>query len=299
MRSMLDKKKKLKVAIPHRIDAILFEHGFRGADNVEVTLVPPREIPRLLHEREVDAALAPSVMFFQGDYVIIPDAAISTFHRIGTELLVSRCKLEEVRSIAFMRQPDTSRTILEIVLRELFPEVPFKFEIGTGNPLRDLEKCDAAAISGSGAWGLAADIRTYDVGEFWVRLTELPAVFSLWLSPKELSEERRLEASKQVMEAKKRGLREIDRVVKLARERVTLSKYRLIEYLTLNVDYDLFSRQVKSLKLLGKMMQEYRLLPKGKEIDLEFATRRTHVSLFTEVFGRGDNEGVDDLLFEE
>jgi predicted solute-binding protein len=286
---------RIRIAIPVRLDAVLFEYGLAMDRGVDVTIAPVRDVPRLLHERAVDCALVPSVMYFQGDYLIVPDAAISTFMHMSTELLVSRLKLDEVRSVAFPRQPDTSRTILEIALRELFPEVPYRFEIGTGNPFSDLEKCDAAVVTGEGAFGLPNDLRKYDIGEFWVRLTELPAVFYLWLTPAELSETRRERAYAHIIKAKKTGLAQSDKVLRFAQNRITLNRYRLIEYLTVDIDYDLFSRQVKSLKALSDYMASYKLIKEGNQKGIEFASRRNHISIFEELLGK-DEESADDVV---
>jgi len=236
-------------------------------------------------------------MYFQGDYEIVPDAAISTFFEIGTEILVSSKPLAEMRSVAFSRMPDTSRVILEVALRELFPEIPYRFEIGTGNPFKDLESCDASVVTGEGAFGLPDDYHLYNVGEFWVRLTELPAVFYLWLVPAELPVPAKQRAYAHVMLAKKTGLAKIDKVVRLAQERVTLNRYRMIEYLTVELDYDLFIKQVKSLKILGEYMSSFKLIQEEKRRDLVFATQRSHVSVFEEVFGAGD-VSIDDIVLD-
>jgi len=288
---------KIKIAVPARLDAILFEYSLKKMKDIELTIAPAREIPRLLHDRKVDCALVPSVMYFQGDYEIVPDAAISTFFEIGTEILVSSKPLAEMRSVAFSRMPDTSRVILEVALRELFPEIPYRFEIGTGNPFKDLESCDATVVTGEGAFGLPDDYHLYNVGEFWVRLTELPAVFYLWLVPAELPVPAKQRAYAHVMLAKKTGLAKIDKVVRLAQERVTLNRYRMIEYLTVELDYDLFIKQVKSLDLLGEYMSGFKLIQEEKRRDLVFATQRSHVSVFEEVFGAGD-VSIDDIVLD-
>jgi predicted solute-binding protein len=295
------KKAKVKIALPHRLDAILFEYGLAKDNDVELVVDLPHRAADLLAHRVVDCALVPSVMYFQGDYMIVPDVAVSTYVQMGSELLVSKKPLPEVRSVAFPNQPDTSRTMLEIALRELFPEIPYRFEIGVGNPHTDLERCDGAVISGEGAFGLPEGLHKYDVGEFWVRITELPAVFSLFLVSADMPLERRNEIYARVIKAKQTGLAQSDKVVRMAQERVTLNRYRLIEYLTVNLDYDLFSRQVKSLKLLGEYMADYKLIPDDRRKELEFATHRSHVSLFEEVFGVGTAEdaSLDELFSDE
>lgn len=288
---------KTRIAVPSRLDAILFEYGLSKDPGVDLTVAPPREIPRLLQDGIVECALVPSVMYFQGDYLIVPDVSVSTFNELSTEILVSKTPLQDVRSVAFPRQPDTARTIIEISLRELFPEIPYRFEIGTGNPFKDLEKVDATVISGEGALGVPSDIKHYNIGEFWVRLTELPAVFYLWLVPAELPVAAREKAYAHVMLAKKTGLAQSDKVVRFARERVTLNKYKMIEYLTVEIDYDLFSKQVKSLDELCLLMVDYRLIPEDKKKPLEFATVRSHVSVFEEIFGVPE-EGIEDVLLD-
>ena len=288
---------KIRIAVPSRLDAILFEYALRKDKDVDLTVAPPREVPGLLQDGIVDCALVPSVMYFQGDYLIVPDAAVSTFYQLSTELLVSRISLQDVRSVAVPRQPDTARAILEIALRELFPEIPYKFEIGTGNPFKDLDRVDAAVISGEGALGVPRDFKHYNIGEFWVRLTELPAVFYLWLVPAGLPVATRERAYAHVMRAKKTGLAQSDKVVVFARDRVTLNRYKMIEYLTVEIDYDLFSKQVKSLGELCDYLVDYRLIPEEKKKPLEFATSRSHVSVFDEIFG-GAEEGIEDVMLD-
>ncbi len=294
---MNEPKSKVRIAVPSRLDAVLYEYALKKDSGVDLTLAHPREVPGLLRDGIADCALVPAVMYFQGDYLIVPDAAISTFTELSTEILVSRIPLQEVKSVAVPRQPDTARTILEISLRELFPEVPYKFEIGKGNPFKDLEKVDAALISGEGALGVPPTFKRYNIGEFWVRLVELPAVFYLWLVPADSPAELRERAYAHVLRAKKTGLANSDKVVQYARERVTLNKYKMIEYLTVEIDYDLFSKQVKSLEEMCQLMVDYRLIPEEKQKPLEFATARSHVSVFEEVFGVSE-DGIEDVLLD-
>ncbi len=287
----------VRIAIPARLDAVLFEYALRMNKRVELLIAPPRDIPRLLFERKVDCALVPSVMYFQGDYLIIPDVSISTFYRMTTEVLVSSKQLIDVRSVALPRQPDSSRTILEIALRELFPELPYRFEIGTGNPYKDLENCDASVVSGEGALGIPDNLRKNNIGEIWVRMTDLPAVFYLWLTHADFPRKKLEEIYAHIILAKKTGLAQADRVMRYARDRVTLNKYKLIEYLTVQIDYDLFSQQVKSLRLLGDYMQTYKLIPEGRDVELKYATARSHVSIFESIFG-ATTESIDDLVID-
>lgn len=287
----------VRIALPSRLDAVMFEYGLLKDKAVELHLAPTKDIPRMLFERKVDCALVPSVMYFQGEYLIVPDVSISTFFRMSTEVLVSSKPLPDVRSVALPRQPDTSRVILEIALRELFPETPFKFEIGTGNPYKDLENCDAAVVSGEGALGIPDNMRKNNIGEFWVRLTDLPAVFYLWLTHADYHKSKLEAIYAHVMLAKKTGINQSDRVIRFARERVTLNKYKLIEYLTVEIDYDLFSQQIKSLRLLGDYLKTYKLIPEGKSTELKYATERSHVSVFESIFGT-TTQSIDDLVID-
>lgn len=150
----------------------------------ELTLDLPSRLAERLEAGQLDVALIPSVEYFRGtDYQIIPDAVIACRGPVWSVRLLSRVPVTQIQRLALDEGSRTSAAMVKILLHEkcgLSPEtVPFPIDA-------EPESVDADAILMIGdramhpARGVYREI--WDLGDRWVRWTELPFVFAMWVA---------------------------------------------------------------------------------------------------------------------
>jgi chorismate dehydratase len=143
----------------------------------------PSECARLLHARDVDVGLIPSIEYLRGGpYAIVPDLAIASRGPVASVALYTTRPMSDVRSIAMDTSSRTSIALVRVLCARLFRIQPTIESLGPDLDVM-LARCDAALIIGDNALFLdpAAHRATkIDLGEAWTRLTGLPFVYAFW-----------------------------------------------------------------------------------------------------------------------
>lgn len=161
-----------------------FEHGGLP-EGWELVYATPSELAGMLGRREIDVAPVSSFAYLaNSDFGYVPGICISSFGAVETVLMLSKVPAGEVRTVAADISSLSGRAMLRIVLAENFGVAP---EFVDAPPELDsmLARHDAALMIGNPA--MLADktgLHVIDLGEEWLKLTGLPAVFALWAGPK-------------------------------------------------------------------------------------------------------------------
>ncbi|MGH9488458.1 MAG: menaquinone biosynthetic enzyme MqnA/MqnD family protein [Terriglobales bacterium] len=99
-------------------------------------------------------------------------------------LLISRCLLPQVQTLALDRASRTSAALAQILLRQRFG-ASFSVDAGDANWQSALQRADAVLLIGDPALRLrisggAAEYEVHDLACLWREWTGLPFVFALW-----------------------------------------------------------------------------------------------------------------------
>ncbi len=144
----------------------------------------PAECARLLHAREIDLGLVPSIEYLRGPgpYHIVPGPAVTSHGPVASVALYTRRDLRDIRTVAMDTSSRTSVALVTVLLRRLHG-----LTIEPVAMAPDLEpmlaRADAALIIGDPALFLdhaSAGVRKLDLGEAWSGATGLPFVYALW-----------------------------------------------------------------------------------------------------------------------
>jgi chorismate dehydratase len=112
---------------------------------------------------------------------LLPDVGISSDGNVGSVLLFSKKKLDEIERVAMPTDSSTSRKLLMYLLAELGLN-PDTIEMGPN--LGDmLDKCDAALLIGDRAIDESTrrpELVKLDLGAEWKRVTGYPMVFGVF-----------------------------------------------------------------------------------------------------------------------
>src|SRR4029079_2819108 len=144
----------------------------------------PSECARLLHARETDLGLIPSIEYLRGPvpYQIVPGPAVTSRGPVASVAIYTRREPKDIRTIAMDTSSRTSVALATVMLQRRFDVA------ATPAPMApDLDamlgQADAALIIGDVALFLdhqAAGVTKIDLGEEWTAMTGLPFVYACW-----------------------------------------------------------------------------------------------------------------------
>jgi predicted solute-binding protein len=149
---------------------------------VELSLAIPSICAQEVEGGKTQIGLVPVAEVARQGLEIVPGVGITSLGPVRSILLFSRVPWTQVRTLAADMSSRTSVQLARVILRERFGVEP---EVTAYQP--DLEgmmrQADAALIIGDPALRidpLRGPFEWLDLGEEWLRLTQLPMVFAVW-----------------------------------------------------------------------------------------------------------------------
>ena len=147
----------------------------------------PSTCARLLHAREIDLGLIPSIEYLRGeDYHAVPDCAVVSDGPVASVAIFTRVPIDRVTTLALDTSSRTSVALTQVMTRKCFDIRP-RF-VDHGPDLEAMTRiADAALLIGDPA--LFADparlgLQKIDLGEAWRQFTGLPFVYAFWTGPR-------------------------------------------------------------------------------------------------------------------
>ena len=155
----------------------------RQSDRFALRFDVPATCASLLHDRQIDVGLIPSIEYLRRpDYLIVPDIAIASHGPVASVALFSSGPIDRIKSIALDTSSRTSAALLKILCQYRFRITP---EFVPHRP--DLDAMTygygAALLIGDPALDspyAALGLRKIDLGEEWTNMTGLPFVYAAW-----------------------------------------------------------------------------------------------------------------------
>jgi chorismate dehydratase len=150
------------------------EHGL-GAERIALSHHVPSELSRRLGAGELEVGLLPVVDLARiPELEIVPGLGITTRGPARSVLLVSRCPVESIASLALDSESRTSNVLARVLLAEVWRVRPTVVEAGAA--------ADAVVRIGDKALfdPPSSDTTVIDLGEAWTATTGLPFVFAAW-----------------------------------------------------------------------------------------------------------------------
>ena len=248
-----------------------FEHG-DAAKNFDIEYTVPSVCAAALAANAADIGIIPAFTYAEiPGLSIIPDIAIAAKDQVRSILLISKMKIEDVRTVAADTSSRTSAALLQVLFRkflggarQLQPHPPDLQQM-----LRDH---DAALLIGDSALQVPTDGGYYlfDLAHLWHQATGQPFVFAFWAVRRD-SLERKPEGLNLVhvfQQSRDHGL-EPANIVWTANEwskRLGLSTGMIEGYLTENIYYHLDSQACAGLELFLELSREIGLIARVPEL---------------------------------
>lgn len=240
--------------------------------NFKIEYMVPSLCAQKLREGVADIGIIPVITTATiPGLVVLPDVAIAALNKVRSIQLVSKCPMEEIRTVAVDTSSRTSVGLTQVLLtkffgghRELTPMPPVL------GPM--LEKCDAGLLIGDPAMVVKTDgLYAYDLAEVWRAKTGLPFVFAVWTVRREALDEMHagLDLPAIFRHSRDHGLQD-ESVRAIAREwapKMGLTEAEIVSYFRENIHYTLDAECRKGLALYFKLAAECGVIEKAPELE--------------------------------
>lgn len=230
-------------------------------NNFDFLYGPPAQLNKMMSEGLMHISSTSSIEYLRHaeQYKLLPDLAIGSRGPVQSVLMLSRRPIEELKNckVLVSSQTHSSAALLKILLTEYIPVHP---EYETGNATEILEKGerpDAILCIGDEALNLRKHEDypyKFDLGEEWIKWTGLPCIFGVWLVRRDVEEHDEVkQAIRSLVQAKKWGQDNIDRISKLTAEKSILTPEESRSYYD-GLVYNLGKQEIEGLKAFAKYL---------------------------------------------
>ena len=236
-------------------------YGLERSDRFAVRFDIPSECARLLHARETDVGLIPSIEYLRGPqpYAIVPGAAVTSKGPVASVAIYTRRDPRDIRTIAMDTSSRTSVALATVVLNRQFGAAPEAAPMAPDLAAM-LSRADAALIIGDVALFLdhaAAGATKIDLGEAWTAMTGLPFVYACWTGWPDALGRRDVEA---LLRARDEGVAQSDAVAAAYYPDDTPRQAAARHYLRDNIRYFLGDEELEGLKTFYRYAAELGLV---------------------------------------
>ena len=244
-----------------------FERGGAGKD-FEIEYTIPSKCAAALAAGRADIGIIPTITYAEiPELLILPNIAIAAKDSVRSILLVSKKRIEDVRTVATDTSSRTSVALTQILFakflgghREFTPHPPDLKAM--------LKDHDAALLIGDSALQISmhdTQYKLYDLGHDWRRLTGKPFVFAFWAVRLDAlhRQPRGMNLITTFQQSRDHGLLP-ENIAVLAEEwgpRLGMTKAEVTTYLTENIHYFLDRENHAGLQLFLSYAHEVGLIP--------------------------------------
>lgn len=228
----------------------------------------PSVLARKLRAGELDLALVSSIEYFRNPaYCIVPDISISAYSEMWSVKLFHRAPLADIRRVGLDPASESSNALLQIILQE-------KLQLGIELATLELGEDPLARADLDGFLKIGDPCLTFvpppgyealDLVAEWHTFTNLPFVFALWLTRKDLDLEG---MNTELFMAKREGLRHAEELARAAAPRLGMDYIRTRNYITRIVRYDLGRQELGGLDLFRRYLVRQAVVQPSAGFDL-------------------------------
>ena len=232
-----------------------------------VTNMLPSLCADALRSGVADAGIIPSIEYQRIEGLqIIPGLSVSSSGPVRSVLLLSKCPLDQIRSVALDTSSRTSACLVQILMARHYHIAPKIVAHAPDLPAM-LASCDAAMMIGDPA--LATDfpgLLVRDLADDWREMTGLPFVFAIWAIRSEALLAGQVGLMAAFQESAAYALAHLEQIVPEEQARTGLAPELILNYLTNNIDFSLGDQNIAGLRRFYQLAHELGLTPASKEI---------------------------------
>lgn len=240
-----------------------FEHPPHAAElatRYAVRYTQPAQCAADLLAGRADIGLIP-IAALTGDLAIVPGSAIASLHQVRSIQLILRGDrtLRTVRTVATDAASRSSLAYTQILFRTFLGTNPTFLPPATADPVRMLQRADAALLIGDPAL-LALERRAqieqaagpctwFDLAEQWIGYTGLPWVAAVWaVRPAAFTPATAAQLIRDLDQSREAGLAHREDLVREWTPRLAVPPETIRHYLTENIHYRLTPACVSAIE---------------------------------------------------
>lgn len=226
-------------------------HGLEDADRVDLSLSVPSGLLAGLREGRLDVALLPVIDFQRMEgLVVVPVGGIGCFGETLTVRIFSKRPVTEIRTLACDPDSHTSVALARVIFAERYGTSP-EFVDWRREDDRQ-QACDARLLIGDKVVceEPAGFEHQIDLGSAWRELTGLPFVFAVWTARAGVDLG---DLPGRLEEAKRRGLANVNEIVKRFAVPRGWPAGLALQYLTVYLKFDVGARQLEAIELFHRL----------------------------------------------
>ncbi len=256
-------QRRLRVGAVNYLNTKPLVYGLaRLAPQAELVFDLPSRLADQLAAGKLDVALIPSIETFQNpNYQIVSDACIACHGPVLSVKLFSRVPVERIRTLALDEGSRTSAALVRILLRERFGISPELEGLPIGEGL-SASAADAVLLIGDRAMhgqpGRFAAV--WDLGDEWVRWSELPFVFAMWTARAGVELDG-LDGA--LAAARDAGVAHLPQIAEAEAAALGLTVPQCLAYLRDNLYFYFGPREQRGLELFYRRAAQLGLAPEG------------------------------------
>ncbi len=220
----------------------------------------PSRLADSLAAGRLDVALIPCIELFQDPtYRVISDACIGCRGPVLSVKLFSRVPIDEIRTLALDEGSRTSCALVQVLLKRRFGIRPEATPLPIGAGLEEVDT-DAVLLIGDRAMHspVGKFVAVWDLGDQWVRWTELPFVFALWTARPDVET---VELEPALSAARDAGLANVEKIAATESAALGLTEPQCIDYLRDNLNFHFGHQEQQGLELFHRYAAELNLAP--------------------------------------
>ncbi len=207
------------------------------------------------------------------ELLLLPDLSISCRGRVLSVILASNYAIDDLngKKVLFSRESASAASFLKMIFNQ--KKITPVFEIGDVNDFEAVSKsADAALVIGDAAlthpWNRVFE-NCSDLGQLWYEMTGLPFVFAVWVVRRSFANEQPetvTQIHKLLLESKRMGYQNLDKVVDAGKNKLLLKDSIINEYFDL-LYCDLDNEKVKAMGMFFNFLFEQGIISEKAGID--------------------------------
>lgn len=157
----------------------------------QLTLDYPANLVKAIQEDRIDIGLLPVAAILQLDtFQVVSKYCIGAVGEVASVCLYSNVPIKEVKKVKLDYQSRTSVLLCKLMLKDFYKQ-PVEFIVADNDQeLLDFDDTSASLIIGDRALRLNGKTNyRYDLAAAWKEMTNLPFVFAVWVSKKNMPSE--------------------------------------------------------------------------------------------------------------
>jgi len=235
---------------------VYYDLDKNSSPNIELTVEPPSTLNKMLAQGKLDISSVSSAAYARNhhQWLVIPDLSISSYGPVMSVKLVSRHALKNLdkKKILLTSESETAVDLLKIII-EPYNVNPIFQQKFIASPEWIKNDDEAALLIGDIALKFPWEKffpYVYDLGELWTSQTNLPFVYGIWAVRSEYASEypeKVQELIEKIHLSKKRGLKQISSISRMASQKLNLDLSICNKYYQ-RLSYDLTDNHIKGME---------------------------------------------------